>query len=602
MSYQTIGAKIAKKTCSFRVWAPNAEAVSVMIQSGPLWDPENENHTHLLSQEGNGYWSTNITGVETGNLYRYAVTFDGITRQKLDPAARDVIHSGLTRYDPDNHNASIIVAPITSKETAFRTPSFENFLVYQLHVGSFAGRNDHLGNKAIANFPDVTTKLQYIKELGFSAIELLPVHEFAADRSWGYNPASFFAPESAYGTPQDLRHFVDQAHVNGLAVIFDVVYNHAGPGDSVLWRFDGSEPNGQGGIYFEGGQMTHWGRGPAWWKQEVQDYFFENACMFLETYNGDGLRFDATTQINGQHLAKVIYRLKERYPDKYLVAEHLPAHSWITSFGNFDASWQAKAHHECQRALNSLSPVERIKSFLGWDGFDHAWNLVKYTLGSHDDCGDQENGDAENGLSHWDSRHRYMVDQFGGRETWLARSKCRLAWGLNIAMPCTPMLFMGSECHMGAPNVKWGYWHDGIDMRGDHRFDWQIAGDSVGLEMRRFVATSNKLRWQNPALRSDTLAITHEDYQNQVIGFKRWAGNNVVLTILNFSDNDFSHHEYGVSTGGQMGKWSQILCSQDNAFGGWDGAGNAYHNPWAQQDSKIYINLPKWSILMFQLC
>jgi 1,4-alpha-glucan branching enzyme len=164
------------------------------------------------------------------------------------------------------------------------------------------------------------------------------------------------------------------------------------------------------------------------------------------------------------------------------------------------------------------------------------------------------------------------------------------------------MLFMGSECHMGAPHVAWGYWHDGMDLRGDHRFDWGIAGDPVGEEMRRLVTAANQVRWDNPALRSDTLSITHEDHHNSVLGFKRWHQDNLVLTVINLGDTDFVHHSYGVLTGGQYGRWSQILCTQDSAFGGWDGAGNTFYEPWTEADGRIYINLPKWSVVMFCLC
>lgn len=610
MSEKNIGSWINNGVAHFRVWAPKADAIKVLLQPGDVWDNGGQQRELPLSKGNDDYWSNEIDNVAPGTLYRFAVTHQGVTRQKLDPAARNVIHSGLTRFEPDNGNACILLEERSRGASSFRTPAFDNFIIYQLHVGSFAGRNDHLDVKgvadfsdteAVATFSDVTTKFGYIRELGFDAIELLPVHEFCCDRSWGYNPASFFAPESTYGSPADLKEFVNCAHSYGLAVIFDVVYNHAGPGDNVLWRFDCAGPHGQGGSYFEGGQMTKWGRGPAWWKPEVQDYFFENACMFLDDYHADGLRFDATTQVNGNNLKEVLWRLQERYPDKYFIAEHLPAHPWITTTGNFDATWDAEVHHECQRALNGDKPVEKIDGILGWEGFEHAWNMIRYTLGSHDDCGDQENGDAEHGLNNWDKRHRYLVDQFGGRDNWHARAKCRLAWALNIAMPGNPMLFMGSECHMGAPSMSWGYWHDGRDEHGDHRFDWTIASDRKGMEMRRLVAAANLVRWKHPALRSDTIAVPHRDHNNGVIAFKRWSGHDVVLTVVNMGDTNFTSHGYGVSTGGQMGQWTQLLCTQDAAFGGWDGAGNAFHEPWTKQDGRIYINIPKWSVVMFRL-
>ena len=175
-----------------------------------------------------------------------------------------------------------------------------------------------------------------------------------------------------------------------------------------------------------------------------------------------------------------------------------------------------------------------------------------------------------------------------------------MAWALTVAMPGTPLLFMGSECHMASPHVAWGYWTDGEDQRGEHRFDWSIAGDPLGTEMRRLVSAVNDVRWMNPALRADSLVITHEDSTNQVLGFRRQLYGNTVLTVANMSEQSFAGYSYGLATGGVSSQWTQILCTQDRVFGGWDGAGNAYYDPWDQADGRIYINLPKWSVVMFR--
>ena len=591
-----IGAWLTPQGCFVRVWAPHADGVAVLLQDGPYWEVDDVVIRQDLIRNGD-YWSGTVPAVRAWQMYRFEIRHSGVVVEHLDPAARDVLSSELTRSDPSRRNGSIVVGTDPFDWAPFQTPRFENFIIYQFHIGTFAGRGDQF-NKPWANLQDIESKLSYIRDMGFNCIQPLPVHEFALDRSWGYNPASFFAPESSYGSPYNLMHFVDAAHRHGLAVIFDVVYNHAGPGDNVLWEFDGYTH--EGGIYFAGGQMTDWGRGPAWWKREVQDFFYQNARMFFEEYRADGLRFDVTTQINGNHLRLVVDRLRHDFPDKYLIAEHLPDHPWIVKTGRFCATWDADSHHECQRALAGQHPMAKVKSFLGWDGYDCAWNLVKYTLGSHDDVGDQSNGNAEDGLTNWDKRHRYFIDQLGGRENWWARAKCRLAWALNAAMPGTPMMFMGSECHMASPHVSWGYWHDGMDQNGDHRFNWDIAGDTIGVEMRRLVAACNSLRWQNPALRADSLTISHEDHTNQVLGFVRRLNDNLVLTVVNLSDQNFSNHSYGVRTGGHNGQWMQILCTQDAAFGGWDGAGNAFHELWTQADGQVYINLPKWSVVILR--
>ena len=420
-----IGAWLTTGGCFFRVWAPNAAQVNVILQSGTQWNSTAAVVRNALTN-ANGYWSATVPGVTAGQLYRYEIkTPAGTVLERLDAAARSVISSDLTRDDPSSQNASIVVRADTYPWVPFTTPRFEDFIVYQCHIGTFAGYNDQF-NKTWASFADIESKLGYLRELGFNCVQPMPVQEFSGGRSWGYDPASYVAPETTYGTPDSLRHFVNAAHQQGLAVIFDVVYNHTGPDDNSLWEYDGY--TNQGGIYFEGGQMTDWGIGPAWQKPQVQDYFYQNARMYLEDYNADGLRFDVTTQINGNYLKLTMARLRQDFPNKYFIAEHLPDNPWIIDQGQFCATWASRSHLECQRALNGEDSLNKVISFLGWDGYDHAWNLVKYTLGSHDDIGDEDGGNAEDGLTNWDSAHRYLVDKLGGRENWWARAKCRLAW------------------------------------------------------------------------------------------------------------------------------------------------------------------------------
>jgi 1,4-alpha-glucan branching enzyme len=148
--------------------------------------------------------------------------------------------------------------------------------------------------------------------------------------------------------------------------------------------------------------------------------------------------------------------------------------------------------------------------------------------------------------------------------------------------------------------VAWGYWHDGADRNGDHRFDWTIAGDPLGIQMRRLVGAANALRRAHPALRADSLDVTHEDRDNGVLAFVREAGDDVVLVVVNLGGRTFRDHGYGVRTGGRTGRWTQTLCTQDAAFGGWDGAGNAYHQPWTQADGMAYVNVPAWSVVVMR--
>ena len=146
-------------------------------------------------------------------------------------------------------------------------------------------------------------------------------------------------------------------------------------------------------------------------------------------------------------------------------------------------------------------------------------------MGSHDECGDDKQGQKGS---------RHFVERFGGRQNWYARAKARMAWALNVAIKGTPMLFMGSECHLD------GYWHDGADVNGEHRFDWSIAGDSMGMGMRYLVQAANQTRWNHPALRNGGLEVTHRD-PSGVIAFKRWNNDgDVVLVVVNASDMSYT--------------------------------------------------------------
>jgi 1,4-alpha-glucan branching enzyme len=609
------GATLIENGGFFRVWAPHAAEVQIAGDFNDLYG-NGALGVHTLTEGADHYWFGFVPGAAPGHRYKYAILNSGGPDNlqgrhwRLDPLGKDSDHSFNGGSDAErtslSYNASIVVDP-KYPWAPFASPEKNGYIIYQLHIGSFAGMNDgidmsgHGDGGKVARFGDIETKLQCIKDMGFTAIELLPVCEFSGDRSWGYNIALYNTPEGAYGSPAQLRRFVDEAHRKGLAVIFDLVWNHDGPQDSSLYEFDGYTKDG--GIYREGGWDTSWGRGPAWWKQEVQDFFFENARLFIEEYKADGLRFDHTTSMDGMKLKEVLWRIRSGYPHVYTIAEHGDGSPWITSTGNFDATWSGRVHHEFQRACNGQDPVDKLEGILGWDGYAHSWNIIKYLTGCHDDIGDQGNGNAEEGLTNWDKRHRYFSDLFGGRGSWDARAKCRLGWALNAAMPGTPMLFMGTEWHLNPP---WGYWHDGSDANGDHRIDWATAFDSTGNPMRALVSAANAMRMQNPALRSDTLSITQKDIGNRILAFKRWlpGGQNVVLTIVNLGDKNWLEGEngrYEISTDGQSGQWTQILCSQDAAFGGWDGAGNAFHEPTTQPNGKIAINLPKWSVVVFRL-
>jgi 1,4-alpha-glucan branching enzyme len=587
-----IGAILQGAGSLVRVFAPDATSLRVYGE----WNGWNEATAVDLAAAGGDFWEGHVAGLVAGGRYELLVGRDASFKRRLDPAARDTDSSSLDNW----HNKSQVV-DTTQVWSPFDTPDFDNLLVYQCHVGSFSGyRDGHIAPGGVASFDQLQTKLDYVRDLGFNALALLPVQEFRFDRSWGYNPAFYFALESAYGRPADLRALVDACHRRGLAVIFDVVFNHISDEDSSFYHFD-ERADGTGDSYLgtHPTYRTDWGTAPAFWRKGIRDFFLANIEMYLAEYNGDGLRFDATTAMERarglgndgwEFMQYLTWEAKRLFPGKYLIAEHLPDHESILLSAGFHATWTAEPFYGTLRALDGEDPVGNIERLIGNAfgpnrSYTYSWNTITYTMGSHDECGDNDNGRKGK---------RHFVERFGGRGNWYARAKARMAWALNAASKGTPMLFMGSECHLD------GYWHDGPDINGDHRFDWSIAGDPIGMSMRRLVQTANQTRWHHPALRNGGLEVTQRD-PSGVIAFKRWDnGGDVVLVVVNASDTSYTGTSYGVATG-QAGRWQQILCSQDAWFGGWDGAGNAFYEPWTQADGRIYINVPQWSVTMFRL-
>lgn len=611
-STSKLGATLAadKLSASFRVWAPYASAVNVLLQpdsSSPqvsfALDPDSSNAA---------YWSADIGGVSVGHLYQLAIQnkggdqFDpgGLPLLRADPCARQVTSS-------DTKLPALVADPTTfTFQAPYTTPQFQNFILYQAHVGSFAGKNDGLpvvtdANGSTAGFQDFATKLGYIRSLNFNAVQFLPNGEYRGVEGEAYNPTNYYAPEVQYGTPDQLRSLIDACHQQGLAVFFDMVYNHMDPTDN-LWQFDGnndhrtdvSDATSGGGIYFSTVE-TGFGRRPDHDDPEVQRFFIENASMWFDEYHVDGLRFDSAVNFSSGGLKAIVQPLISKYPDKFIYAEDSDT-GYIFGQIGFPAMWDMNSPFAFARAIVHRD-LSQIQSLIFRSGYPTAWSAIRYPLGSHDQIFNQWDTD------HWDKQsapdlreNRYFVELIGGaivgRQNWYALAQARMGWALAIAVPGTPMMFMGTEFH------HYGYWNPALDAFGDHRLDWSIAGDPTGQAMRNMVTDANNVRWNNPALRTDNgPELPHLDTNNNVLGFLRWDDSgNVILTVVNLSDNQWDQPIYGVNIGGTGDHWEEIFNSQSPQYGGWNDSGNYLADLVVQPDGCFYIRLPKWSVLIFR--
>ena len=276
---------------SFRVWAPNAGAVQLLLKPDSL----SAYQSLALAQDANAeYWSADVSGAAAGHQYRFGITNDptkgpfnpGGYVERVDPRARQV-------QSADGGSPSFIIDP-TFKFSPYAPPPPQDFVIYQLQVGSFRGKNDTIitQNNA-ANFKDVIAKLPYIKAMNFNAIQFLPNGQFPSDTGEGYAPTNYFAPEASEGSPDDLRQLIDACHQAGFGVFFDVIYNHVPDDDDNLWDFDGNTANNGGGIYIADANRTPWGWQPSTDRPAVHDFFLDNVRMWLGDFDADGLRFDS---------------------------------------------------------------------------------------------------------------------------------------------------------------------------------------------------------------------------------------------------------------------------------------------------------------------
>jgi 1,4-alpha-glucan branching enzyme len=401
----------------------------------------------------------------------------GSVNHRLDPAARDTDGSSLDNW----HNKSQVV-DASQAWSPFNTPSFDDLILYQCHVGSFSGfRDDHVALGGVASFDQLQTKLDYIRGLGFNALALLPVQEFRFDRSWGYNPSFYFALESAYGRSADLRLLVDACHERGLAVIFNVVYNHISNEDSSCFHFD-ERADGPGDSYLgtDRSYGTEWGTAPAFWRQGIRDFFVANIEMYLREYNGDGLRFDSTRTMERarglgndgwEFMQHLTWEAKRLFPGKYLIAEDLPDHESILSSAGFHATWTVEPFYGIRRALNGDDPVGNIEELIGNSfgpgrTYAYSWNTVTYLMGSHDECGDDDGG--RKGKRHFVALRRPAETgmhgprrAWPGPSTWQSRAHRCCSWAASATSMTTGTMERMSTAITGStgrsPATGWGW-------------------------------------------------------------------------------------------------------------------------------------------------
>jgi 1,4-alpha-glucan branching enzyme len=435
-------------------------------------------------------------------------------------------------------------------------------VVYQLHVGTFAGGpGDPVGGTVFpSRYVDVANRIAHLKSLGVNAVMLNPITEFPGDQSAGYNPMTNWAPESKYGSPDDLRYLIDFLHRNGIAVLLDIVWNHFDNTDNELWFYDATQ------VYFDSPQVeTPWGSQADFNRNPVRDYFVDSALQWLEEFHFDGFRMDATSYMDTQSgagwslMQRFNDELDRRWADKITIAEQLPNNSFVTrptaiGGAGFDSQYHdAFTDNLRQEILDSGSgsaEMLKIRDIVNGSGAFLQYRYVTNYLELHDEAWPTSGG----------QRIVKTIDPTAPHDDVFAKGRSKLAQGLVMTAPGVPAMLMGTE------------WLESIDFGtgSGNRLDWnkKTTYAPIFQYYRRLIG----LRRASPALWAQAAhQIIVTDDGNDVIAFRRYEGSRQVVVIANFSNSDRMNYRVGLPV---SGAWSEILNSQAAEFDG-NGVGNS---------------------------
>jgi maltooligosyltrehalose trehalohydrolase len=548
ITFPALGANpVAPGRWEFRVWAPQREKVELHIVAPA-------ERRVAMTKNDDGYHEVTL---DAAPGTRYFFNLDGTDRP--DPASR---------FQPEGvHGPSELVASdFAWRDAKWKGIALEDYVIYELHVGTFTREG---------TFDAIIPKLRELKELGITAIELLPIAQFPGSRNWGYDGTYVSAVQSSYGGAAGLKRLVDAAHQIGLAVLLDVVYNHLGPEGNYLSEY---------GPYFTDRYKTPWGLALNFdgaHSDHVRWYFIHSALMFIDEFHIDGLRVDAVHAIIDHSaepfLQDLTTAVRERASDLgrkvFTIAESdLNDPRVITpkrDFGiGFDAQWTDDFHH----ALHVLLTGERDGYYVGFQGvkdFARVWSTGYLYTGQHSIYRNRRYGlkpRTKNGAQFVVCMQNH--DQVGNRMTGdrlaslVPYEKLRIAAAAVVLSPFLPMLFMGEEYGEKAPfqyftshsdpalieAVRKGRAEefDDFEWKGEppdphaeetfekSKLNWELLSKEEHAALRKLYADLLRLRREIPSLRSLNLehVKTTVDEQKRTLLVQRGD----VVIAFNFSD------------------------------------------------------------------
>ena len=574
----TLGATVTPDGVRFRVWAPGATAATV----------HGDFTAQPMTRGRDGVFEATVSDARPGHRYRYTFTRAAMTYERIDPRALELRDAMGVVQAPDAY---------AWRTRTFRPPALRETVLYELHVGSFAVAP----GEPHGTFASLVARLDTLADLGVNAIELMPVNDFGSGTRWGYGPRHWFAVNTAYGSPDDLRRLVDEAHARGIAVVLDVVYNHyTGGRDAPLYCLDGDCSDGTHGLYFFRDMQyrsTPWGPRPDFARAEVMTYLLDGVALWLGAYRMDGFRWDSVSNVRGidgqgmvpggrDLLVRGNALTRAMRPGALVIAEDLKGNAAITrpsaegGFG-FDTQWDGFTyvmHEQLAPANDDARDLNAIRNAL--QGNYNGDPFARITGSeNHDTVGNDG------------ARFPQRVD---ARDpgSYAARKRSMLAAALALTAPGVPMLFMGQE-HLEA----------GVFTPPPAPLDWsrEEGHARVRAFYRRLVRMRRNLEGETPGLLGRNLQVVHFHDANKVVAFRRWdrSGDDVVV-IANLRNRRYAQYSFGVPAGGT---WRVRVDSDDprwsTDFGGRttesvEAVARAYDN----QPFTLTVPLGPWSVVV----
>jgi 1,4-alpha-glucan branching enzyme/maltooligosyltrehalose trehalohydrolase len=433
----------------FRLWAPAARRAELAVYGGPSAPPE----LHPAESDAQGWWECHVSGALAGTLYHWRIDGELLVP---DPASRQ---------NPQGvHAPSCVVDPLQFEwDGGWRGRPWNEVVLYEMHVGAFTPEG---------TFAAASERLQSLARLGITAVELMPVADFPGRFGWGYDGVLPFAPRAAYGTPDELKHFIQQAHRLGMMVFMDVVYNHFGPDGNYLGRY---APQ-----FFSQTHASPWGAAINFDGQgsaAVRDFFIHNALYWVKEYRIDGLRLDAVHAIVDKTRPDILDALsaavRAAAPGRHvhLVLENENNHHRRLGAGpqpgRYDAQWNDDFHHALHVALTG--ETQRYYHDYGHEPL----NLLArcFTHGMLFEDSPRREGGARIHCREAPPQplpamvnYAHNHDQSGNRpfgerlRQLVSPGAAPLATLLALLTPATPMLFFGEEFGTATPFLYFADW------------------------------------------------------------------------------------------------------------------------------------------------